>query len=343
MKKVAVISGSRADYGIYFPLLKTIQNDTELELNVVVKAMHLLKEHGDTVQEIKRDGFPIREWGAPDAMIVLGDRDEMLFAAIAAAHCNIPICHIHGGDRSGSIDESNRHAITRFAHLHFPSSKEDAKRLVKMGEERWRINVVGPLGIYAMPDAEFIPRVNLLRGLGLSDKPIILVIQHPVTTQVHDSENQIRITLTAVSSFLPDCEPVVIYPNSDAGSEAMIETIESWNLPKFKSLSYLTFLSLLKESAVIVGNSSCAIREAPLFGIPAVNIGTRQLARHSNGVVANVPHDREAISKAIVASLARGRDKSVNPYKHLDGVRVILDTLKKIEPTEKLLQKRLTY
>ncbi len=343
MKKVAVVTGSRADYGIYYPLLWAIQHDPDLELNLIVKAMHLLKEHGDTVQEIKRDGFPIKEWENPDALIVLGDRDEMLYSAIAAAHCNIPVCHIHGGDRSGSIDESNRHAITRFAHLHFPSSREDANRLIRMGEEPWRIQVVGPLGIYAMPDAEFIPRENLLRGLGLANKPIILVIQHPVTTQAHDSHHQIRITLTAVSSFLPDCEPVVIYPNSDAGSKAMLEVIESWNLPKFKNLPYLTFLSLLKESAVIVGNSSCAIREAPLFGVPAVNIGTRQLARHSNGVVVNVPHDREAISKAIMACLARGRYKSINPYKHLDGVRVIIDTIKKIEPTEKLLQKVITY
>jgi len=337
--KVAVLTESRADYGIYYPLLKALQTDDRFELQLLVTGMHLSKEHGGTWKDIE---FPFWVSGTVfDILIVLGDRRPMLEAAINAAYKGIPVAHIQGGDRTETIDESCRHAITRFAHLHFPALQESADRLLKVGEEPWRITVVGPLGIYAMPDAEFVPREQLLSDLHLSDKPIILVIQHPVSGQEGEAGKQMNNTLDGV--FYHGWQPVVIYPNNDLGSKGMIDVIERHPFAKFKSLPYLQFISLLKESAVIVGNSSCGIVEAPLFGVPVVNIGNRQRGRkYARGII-NIDYgDDIRIREAIEYALSKGLTKTmVKPS--TEGVEKILEVLGGLKINERLLQKRLTY
>jgi len=321
--KVSLLQESRADEGIYMPLIQALERDDRFVLTIIKKP-----------EQLK----------LPNWLIVLGDRRAMLEATINAAYQNIPIAHIQGGDRTGTIDEPCRHAITRFAHLHFPCTPESTKRLIDMGEEGWRIRMVGPLGIYAMPEAEFFERKELCNQLGLdSEQEIILVIQHPVSAQVRDAAWQMRQTLDAVR----DLQTVVIYPNDDPGSVAMIKEIEHCNwVKKFKTLSYPLFLSLLKESAVVVGNSSTGLYEAPLFGIPSINIGTRQQDRERGINVWDIDHDSVTLHSGIKI-LLRTRWEALtarNPFKiDIDGIKIIMDTLYDTPIDERLLQKRLTY
>ena len=348
-RKIAVITESRADYGIQLPVLKAIQDCPELELNLIVTGMHLLKEHGETWREIHNDGFAFQSMEfAPltacidgsDWLIVLGDRMPMLRAVIEAAELGIPIAHIHGGDvtTGACIDESIRHAITRFAHLHFPSMQSSADRLVRWGEESWRVKVVGALGIYNMMSAlkdDWAIRKTL--ELHIS-QPIILIVQHPVRPETAQSE--IFETLKGVH-YVSGIQPVIIYPNSDDGGQWMIDEIEEQeSIPAFKNLPFLQFQSLLKASSVLVGNSSVALHEAPLYGIPVVNIGDREQGRESWGAkhTINVPHDSEKIREAIETRLKQGRYEPIK-RKVIDGPGIIVKALVETPINEKLRRK----
>ncbi len=317
--RVTLLQESRADEGIYFPLIQALRKDNRFLLTVIHNHNILLTS---------------------DWLIVLGDRREMLEATIDAAYRNIPVAHIQGGDRTGTIDDPARHAITRFANLHFPCTEQSAQRLIRMGEEAWRVKVVGPLGIYAMPKAEFLSKQQICEKLGLDSKrEIVLVIQHPVSTQVAQAGEQMRITLEAVKNY----QSVVIYPNNDPGSEAMIKVIEQSGIKAFKNLPYLEFLSLLRASNVIVGNSSTGLYEAALFGIPAVNIGDRQENREHGENIWDCPLDSRLIKDAIVIHIGF-RIEGSNPFMLLvDGVKIIMDIILETPINERLLQKRITY
>ncbi len=194
-RRICVVTGTRAEYGLLFPAMKAIEANPELALSVLATGMHLMPEFGYTVEEIKADGFRIDakvpmfsredtvkamaqslgkgivgmtnalEEIEPDILVVIADRGEALVGAISGAFMNIPVAHIHGGDVTGCIDEPTRHAITRFAHIHFPATKESADRIIRMGEEAWRVHIVGPLGIYAMNSRSFIPKTNCVKCL----------------------------------------------------------------------------------------------------------------------------------------------------------------------------------
>jgi UDP-hydrolysing UDP-N-acetyl-D-glucosamine 2-epimerase len=212
-----------------------------------------------------------------------------------------------------------------------------------MGEEHWRIHTVGPLGIYAMPEAEFMTKDVLRESLRIElDKPLVIILQHPVLFQQAEAGQQMRETLEAVSGL--DVTAVVIYPNSDTGSEDMIREIEKSPFPHFRNLPYLTFVSLLKHSACIVGNSSSGLVEAPLFGVPCINVGTRQSHRQS-GYAIHTRHDAEDIQAAIQHVLFGGYTANCkNPYAgYTGGVEAIIKTLKETEVNERLLQKSLWY
>lgn len=377
-----MVTGTRAEYGILYPVLRAIQSASDLELLLVVTGMHLSHEFGYTIREIENDGFKINarvdmlpgrdtpgamaeavgsgikgmattwEKLKPDIILVIADRIEPLAAAIAGAYVNIPVAHIHGGDVSGNIDDPARHAITRFAHIHFPATEKSAERIIKMGEEPWRVHVVGPLGIYAMDNADFISKDELCKKLELdSGKPIILVVQHPVTTQADKAAAQMRETMEAL--VVLGEQAVVIYPNADTGGRAMIEVIKEYEkhsfIKAFKNLPYMTFVSLMKSADVMVGNSSAAIIEAPLFALPAVDIGTRQEGRERGANTISVTHQKEAIIKAAGEVLhdknLKGRLRgAVNPYDVArNGAKKVVDILSKVSINEKLLQKKLTY
>lgn len=304
MKRVAVISASRADAGVYIPVIAALKATPNLRVG---------------------------KWTQPDVVVVLGDTMPMLEAAINAAEDNVPLCHIHGGDTTGSIDNKIRDAITAFADWHFPSLITHANRLMQMGVPRSRIKVVGPLGIYAMKamkDAEFLIAEQVIRqSLGLSDKPIVIVLQHPVSTERAQAGAQMRETMEAVSSFGDIC-PVVIHPNGEEGSESMLKVIRSYRFPHFGNLDYLTFVSLLKASACIVGNSSCGLVEAPLFDVACVNVGTRQTGRVGGTLTRNVDYASWEIQTAIKQAMQMDRGDAHNPYAfNVDGPGIIARTI----------------
>jgi GDP/UDP-N,N'-diacetylbacillosamine 2-epimerase (hydrolysing) len=382
-RKIVVITGTRAEYGLLYPVMKAIENNPKLELSIIATGIHLSFEHGYTINEIKKDGFKIdaavdmllsNDTGAsmaksfgigiigitqaleqikPDIILILGDRGEPFAGAIAASHMNIPVAHIHGGDSTtgGCIDESIRHSITKFAHIHFPATEESAERIKKLGEEPWRINTVGAPGIDTVLNTEPIPKEQLIKRFSLkSDEPLLLVTQHPVTTQSENAAKEMRITLEALAEL--EMQTILIYPNSDAGGRSMIEVIKEYEplpfLHTFKSLSHIEYLSLMKIASALVGNSSSGIIEASSFHLPVVNIGIRQEGRqHANNVI-NVIHDKtkiiDAINKALHDETFKQKVRGcVNPYGDgKAGVR-IAEVLAEIEINNALLQKRITY
>jgi UDP-N-acetylglucosamine 2-epimerase (non-hydrolysing)/GDP/UDP-N,N'-diacetylbacillosamine 2-epimerase (hydrolysing) len=381
-RKIAVVTGTRAEYGLLCPVLKAIEARPNLQLFLVVTGMHLSHEFGYTAKEIERDGFSIEaridmllssdtteamaksiglgiigfsqtwEQLKPDVILVLGDRVEPLAAAIAGAYMNIPLAHIHGGDRTrGGLDESARHAITKFAHIHFPATKKSADRIVKMGEDEWRVHVVGSPALDIILSEPLLPPKALTEKFGLDlSQPLVLVVQHPVTTQVDEAPKQMVETLEAIVQI--GYPTIIIYPNSDAGNRRMIQVIKKYVshpfIKSFQSLPRREYLSLMKAASVMVGNSSSGIVEAPSLGLPAINIGIRQEGRERGRNVIDVGHSKreliEAVNKALtdkrfLASVRRHE----NPYGDGKTGPRIADILSSIEVTPQLLQKKITY
>ena len=378
MRKIFYITGSRAEYGVMESVLDAINEHPCLELSLVVTGMHLMTELGYSVQQIRKDGFKIeceiefkylnddgknmiKSVGdlmihfanlfgrrKPDIIFVEGDRSEMLAAAMVGGFMNIPVVHSSGGDISGSIDNSIRHAITRFAHIHFPITTESAERLLKMGEESWRIHMFGTPGIEMQ---KIMAPMDVMKKLGFQlEKPLILLIQHPVTTESEDAGWQMDETLKAIREL--NEQTVLIYPNSDAGSHRIIEAIESFELPGnikcFENLDRDFFLSIMKYSSVIVGNSSSALVEAPYFNLPSVNIGLRQNGREKTKNVIDVDHDKEEIKDAIIRAIndkdfKENIKKYKSPYSGINVGQKIAEFSANFEINKELLQKKLTY
>jgi len=354
----------------------------DLTLSLVVTGMHLSHEFGYTVQEIEKDGLPIdarvdmllssdtpgamatsvglgiigmtQAWEQlkPDIILVLGDRVEPLSSTIAAAYMNIPVAHIHGGDSAkGGLDESARHAITKFAHIHFPATRTSAERIIGMGEDEWRVHVVGSPALDTIINEPLLSSTALIEKFGLDlSRPLVLAVQHPVTTQVDDAPEQIRETLEAIVEM--GHPTVLIYPNSDAGGRSMIEVIkryESHSLIKtFRSLPRREYLSLMKVASIMVGNSSSALIDAPSFGLPAVNTGIRQEGRERGKNVIDVPHSKKEIMKAVGMALT-GKEflaevkKCQNPYGDGKTGPRIAEILSRIAITPQLFQKKISY
>jgi GDP/UDP-N,N'-diacetylbacillosamine 2-epimerase (hydrolysing) len=382
-RKIAVITGTRAEYGLLYPIMRAIQNHPELDLSIIATGMHLSPEHGYTVKEIEKDGFKVdvavdmllsNDTGAsmsksvgigvigitqaleqikPDIVLVLGDRDEPFAGAIAASHMNILLAHIHGGDSTtgGCIDESIRHSITKFAHIHFPATEESAVRIEKLGEETWRIHTVGAPGLDTILNTELIPKEQLTEQYLLNaNEPLLLAVQHPVTTQPENAANEMRTTLEALAEL--GMQTILVYPNSDAGGRSMIEVIKEYEhltfLRTFKSLPNIEYLSLLNIADALVGNSSSGIIEASSFHLPVVNIGIRQEGRQRTNNVIDVASDKEKIIEAINTALydesfKQKVNECVNPYGDGKAGLRIAEVLAGIEINQKLLQKKITY
>jgi GDP/UDP-N,N'-diacetylbacillosamine 2-epimerase (hydrolysing) len=381
MRKIAAITGTRAEYGIFKSVLREIEANPKLNLSLIVVGMHLSTEFGYTVKEIEEDGFKIEakinvlhseDTGAamsksvgrcmvrtanalekikPDFLLILGDRSEMLVGAVSATYMGIPVAHIHGGDISGNVDEPVRHAITKLAHIHFAATKESADRIIKMGEEPWRVHVVGAPGLdlilnEKMPE----PRETAKKyGLDLS-KPVLLVVQHSVVTEADDAPNQIRETLDAIVEL--GYQTILIYPNADAGGRRMIEVIRGYEkypfIKTFRSLLHKEYLGLMKLASVMVGNSSSGIIEAPSFHLPVVNIGTRQRGRQRAENVIDVDYDKEEIKMAIRKALHDEEFKEKvknckNPYGDGKAGMRIANILSEVKIDKRLLEKRMTY
>ena len=337
MRKILYISGSRADYGPARRLLLDIQRNSDFELGVLVTGMHLDPNHGETWLEIEEDGLNIvtkvhgrmagDSLGAmsasigmflygmshtiesymPDIVLVLGDRSEQLAGAMAAAFQNIAVVHLCGGTLSGSIDDSIRHAITKFAHYHYPMVQEAAQRIRQMGENPDNVSVVGLPGGNISPDVTYT-REQVCEKCSLpKELPYILVIQHAVTQSQSDSVQQNNATLEAVASLT--YPTLLANPNDDAGSKAISEQLVKYaneyshlkilHPPKSREL----FASIMAHAGVLVGNSSSGIVEAMSVKTPVVNIGDRQRGRESLAYLLNTDYQQDEIVDAIRTTL----------------------------------------
>jgi UDP-hydrolysing UDP-N-acetyl-D-glucosamine 2-epimerase len=358
MKKVCVVVGSRANYSSIKSAMKAIQDHPDLTLQVVVGASALLDRFGSVVETIRADGFepdatvhmiiegetPLtmaKSTGLgllelptvfdnlkPDCVISVGDRFETMATAVAAAYMNIPLAHTMGGEISGTIDESIRHAITKLAHIHFPANQKACERILRMGEEPERVHVVGcprmDLVAEVVEHDSDLPQRAWLAYEGVGgeidlDAPFLLVSQHPVTTEYGQGEHQITETLMALHQL--KMPTIMLWPNVDAGSEDVARGMRKFRehythdyIRFYKNFPVETFIRLMNRSAVMVGNSSAAIREGEFLGIPAVNIGTRQKGRQRGKNVIDVDHDRDAIIDAIQKQLSNGHYESEHMY-----------------------------
>ncbi len=379
-RKIVYITGTRADYGLMFSVLNAIKNHPKLDLILIVTGMHLMSEFGETIKEIEKDDFEIYQINEtyekddkesmaifvgrcvnkfvdafncihPDIVLLLGDRGEMLAGAVAGAYMNILVAHVHGGDVSGTVDEPVRHAITKLSYIHFPATKKSAERIIRMGEEKWRVHVVGAPGLDTILNEKVIESKEIARKYDLNlSKPIVLMVQHPVTTESDDAVKQVRETLNA--SVELKHQTILIYPNADAGGRRMIKAIKKYEkydfIKTFKSLPRKDYLSLMKTASVMVGNSSSGIIEAPSFKLPVVNIGTRQEGRERAENVIDVGYSKNGIIKAIKKALYDKKfkekiKKCKNPYGDGNSGERIAKVLSEIKIDKKLLQKRITY
>src|SRR5216117_864473 len=340
-RRIGVVTVSRSDYGHLRSVLDGIRRAPDLELILFVAGMHLAPEFGDTLREIEADGFPIaariemlektdtpeavavstgrgvegfaRAFAGrrPELVVVLGDRFEMLAAAVAALPFALPVAHIHGGEASeGAMDNQIRHAITKLAHLHFASAPEHARRIAAMGEEAWRIHMVGAPGLDRLRTVELLSRDEVAGALGLpSPGPWLLVTFHPVTLEYGDTAAHVDELLAALDKV--DATLVVTYPNADTAGRTIIQRLEefaAWS-PRVRlarSLGDRLYLSLLRHADAMVGNSSSGLIEAPSFALPVVNVGGRQQGRLRGANVVDVGPDRDEILRSVQTALAPG-------------------------------------
>lgn len=379
-KKIAYISGTRADFGLMTPILRAIEKSKKLDLQVYATGMHLMPEFGKTIQHVKKE-FPsaktiearfetddrlgiakftgnfleklvqIFSKNRPDFVLTLGDRTEMLCTAMACLYLGIPTGQVHGGERTSTVDEIARHAITKLSHLHFPATEESARRIEKMGEDKWRIHIVGAPALDMILNEKLPTREGLFKKLGLDPaKKVILVTQHPVSEEVEDADVQMEETMAAVKKF--NLPVVITYPHADAGGRKIIEIIEKEkNNPLFHvfpSLEYKQFLALEREAAVWVGNSSGALIESSSFKTPVVNVGTRQIGRQRGDNVIDVGYNRKEIENAVDKSFndsayLKRLKKIKNPWGNGKTGPRIAKILENLNINHRLLTKQITY
>jgi len=380
-KKICVVTGSRADYGLLKPLMPSLQADKAFELQLVATGMHVSPEFGSTVNDIIRDGFTVSEriemllstdtpagmgksmgLGVigfidcfkrlqPDLVLVVGDRFEMFAVVTAASAMNIPIAHFSGGDiTEGAIDNQIRHAITKLSHIHFVGVESSAKRVKQMGEESWRVNVVGELCLDNIKNLDKLSEKQCERALGIDlfARPLIVVTYHPVTLQ--PEQTQIQITnLLEVLDHYRDSTILFTYPNADSGGRLIISAIDAFisahpNAKAFKSLGTRLYLNLLSHADLCVGNSSSGLVEAPSFSLPVLNIGNRQKGRLTAKNVISVEGDKQSISTGVKKGLSKQFKDSLagmhNPYDKGGAVKNIINVLHKIRTTSELLDKK---
>ena len=359
VRKVCIVIGSRANYSSIKSVMRAVRAHGDLKLQLIVAASALLDRFGSVVDVIEADGFTpdarvtmivegetpatmakstglgllelptMFELLKPDVVVSVGDRFETMATAIAAAYMNIPVAHTMGGEISGTIDESIRHAVTKLSHLHFPANDAAAERIIRMGEQPDTVFAVGcpRIDLVAeiahaqggIPHAEWLTREGVGADIDPS-KPFLLVNQHPVTTEYGHGKEQIWETLMALEEL--QMPAMMLWPNVDAGSEDIasgMRTFREKRKPEYirfyKNFPIETYIRLMLSCACVVGNSSAPIREGAFLGVPAVNIGTRQMGRDRGANVVDAGYDRAEIAAAVRRQLARGR----YPTDHLYG------------------------
>ena len=367
MKKIAVISGNRAEYGLLAPVMRRIGDSPSLDLQVIVTASHLLPEFGLTVETIERDGFEIdrkipqissaldgfdvaHQVGEgtvaiaeafselePDVVVILGDRYEMFAAASAAFFLDIPILHVHGGEvTSGAFDDAIRHVISQLSHVHAVAAPEYRERLIRAGANPETVHVIGGLGVDAVYSLTLSSREDLERELNLElTEPLFLVTYHPVTRADHDTKQDVKALVAALDLY-PDATVVFTMPNTDPEHQEIVEILElavssrnKWFL--FPSLGSKRYLSLMTHASVVIGNSSSGFTEAPSVGTPTVNIGPRQDGRLAAASVLSCGPQfseiSETIDRALDEDFVRSIEGSGSPYGRPGAVEAIVGIL----------------
>lgn len=379
MRKICLITTSRADYGIQSNLIKLLQNDSEIDFSLIVSGSHMSKKHGETYREIENDGIKIakkidigmddecdlyvehvfanavlrfsavlREI-SPDIVVLLGDRYEMLAAAFACCLNNIPIAHLHGGETTeGATDEAFRHSITKMAHLHFTSCKTYRNRVIQLGEDPERVFNVGAMGVENALNVPTLSKEELEKNLGIKFlKRNLLVTFHPVTLEKGRAENQIDQLLAALSE-LKDTMIVFTHPNADAEGDIIAEKIKDFIKSEngrylFASLGMKRYFSMIKQVDAVVGNSSSGIAEVPSFKKATINIGNRQAGRIQAKSIINCLPEKTDVLKAIATVYTQDFQtvlkSAKNPYAKENSARNVFNVLKTFDLTG-LLEKK---
>jgi len=375
-RRIAVVTTSRADYGLLYWVLRELERDPRVRLQLVVTGMHFSREHGSTYRRIRADGFvPAAEVrvdvGAgteediarstgrmtfarlrPELVVVLGDRYELLPVASVATLFRVPIAHLHGGEATeGLIDEAVRHAVTKLSHLHLVAARPYAERVRAMGEEPWRIRVVGTPGLDHLRRTPLPPLAETLARIGLpihDRRPLVLVTYHPVTLQAGQAARQARALARALAAV--PARVVVTAPNADPEYRPIIRALSTLTRSRSEvrfvaDLGSAGYLSLLKHADVMVGNSSSGLTEAPSFGLPVVNVGDRQRGRLRAANVIDVEPTAASIGRGVRRALSpafRRRARAAkNPYGGPGASVRIAKLLASVPLDERLLTKRL--
>jgi len=381
MRKIAVVTGARSEYGLLKNTIRKIEENLNMELQLIVTGTHLSKKYGYTVTEIENDEFEIKERIhiiddavndmcleaskllnginnvfkrlKPDLLLILGDRYEIFIVSTAAMLMNIPICHISGGEiTEGAIDDKIRHSITKMSNIHFPGAKEYAENIAKMGEERWRIFNVGDPGIENIKNTKLYEDKEIKDKIGFKvDEKNLVVTFHPVTLESENTEQYIDNLISALNKF--NNKIIITYPNSDVGSDIIIKKIKQYeeendNVKVFKSLGIQLYLSVIKKCGVVIGNSSSGIVEAPYFKIPVVNIGNRQKGRLMAKNIINCNYDSYEIYNSKKKALSDEyreyvKNETVSLYGDGNTGEKIVEVLENINIDEKLIMKRLVW
>lgn len=370
MIRVSVFTGTRAEYGLLYWLIKALDENASFDLQLIVTGSHLSHEYGFTVNEIMKDGFCPKESipclissdepGAitksmallsismsdyfarekPDCLVVLGDRFEILAASQAALIAKVPIVHLHGGEvTEGAVDEKIRHAVTKLSSLHFTSTDSYSRRVIQMGVKPGRVFNCGALGVESIHKYDLLEKKDLekVSSIDLGEK-FFLVVYHPET---YKDSADVEGLLKALSCY-PGYNKVIIYPNADMMSREIILAINDYKnnnpliVELLQSVSHLYYLSLLKHCSALIGNSSSGIIEAPSFKAPTVNIGGRQQGRLRSSAIIDVGVDSESIANGIKQALSIEHKESLercdNPYDAgVVASNVIIDELYKIK------------
>lgn len=364
-KKILVITGTRAEYGLLKPVIDEIKTSSKLELRLLVTGMHTLKKYGLTINEIKKDKIPMAcvvkinenddmltalskeiigikkycEKNRPDLILVLGDRDEPFAAAIVSGHLGIPVGHIHGGDLTTYVvDGAIRDSITKFSHLHFTACKSSYQKVISLQEDRQTVFLVGAPGLDNLKKIKTLNKLELAKKLNIdTERPWLLFVMHPTPFEKLSFKKQVSYPLRAIAQ-LKNYEKIVIYPNSDTGSNTFIKEINKYRKKKsfhiFKNLPRFQYLSLLKSIDFLLGNSSSGITESTYFKLPAINIGNRQKGRERGENIIDTNYQINNILK-VIKQLQTEKfkircKKTRNPYDQGGASKKIVEILEKI-------------
>ena len=377
-RRVLGITAIRSEYFLQRPILRAIVDHPALELELIVTGAHLSPLHGHTVKDIEADGFPIvarienliysdrdaaRLKGAasqlqvlahvvdqlrPDWLLVPADREESMTLSLCGTYMNIATAHYGAGDRVvGNADDMIRHAVSRLSHLLLTTHEQARERLLKAGEEEWRVHNVGHAGVDRLRTTKQLTTSELAKALKVKEiaDQFAVIIQHPLTSEIENAGSQMRETMAAVLEL--GLQAFVSYPNSDPGSNQIIEVIEDQrNDPRvfaFKNIPDTEFVNLLRRATVLLGNSSLGLLEAPYLKLPVVNVGRRQSERHHSSNVFFVPADREAIVRQVRAIIHNPIRECENPFGDGHTGERVAELLATIPIDEKLLNKDLSY